>query len=118
MKAFWNGFEKRSAAWEAVKKPFQATGRFFKDVGEAASNINEATRGGRQAIETLPNIVERKTDKALKYLKRGGLGALGMYGAGKVIRGKADLERSKYYKNQNKLVKKQLKRLEETETSK
>ena len=102
-KAFWNGFEKR-AGLSGIKD-------FFKNVNESADNINKFTEGARKSEEifrkTIPNL-EKGMGRGLKYLKRGGLGALGIYGASKLMAAPAGYQRYKYYKNNQELAKNKL----------
>lgn len=117
----------------AVKDTVVAPFKFVKDVGEAAGHINKATEFGSEAAsrasaaipqvqakvnEALPQIqagLDKVTTKGLKYLKRGGLGALGIYGASKAVHAPADIERYKYYNQQRQLSKKQLNYLDKIE---
>jgi hypothetical protein len=102
-KAFWNGFEKR-AGISGMKD-------FFKNINEAADNINKFTAGAKKSEETIrkavPNL-EKGMGKGLKYLKRGGLGALGIYGTSKLMAAPAGYQRYKYYKNNQELAEKKL----------
>jgi hypothetical protein len=123
MNNFWDGFEKQAGAASIGKKilggiasPFKGGYHFIRNVGKAAENINKGTESAAEHLHnTVPKIEKvlgAKSDKALKYLKRGGLGALGIYGAGKAVSAPADIERYKYYHQQRRLSKKQLQRLD------
>lgn len=114
MKDFWEGFEKKAIFNVKVPDPL------LKDIGEAAGHINRGTAAGEELVKRLASVLPRMerrarhtSDKALKYLKRGGLGALGIYGAGKAMEAPANLERYQYYKDARKLTKKQMKKLDE-----
>jgi len=126
MEHFWEGFEKRAGigskagkVFEAIKKPFKGAYHFAKNVGKAAENINVGSEAGRKAAEhaaeSMPRVekkISETADKGMKYLKRGGLMGLGMYGASKAVQAPADIERYKYYHQQRKLSRKQLKQLD------
>jgi len=117
----------------AVKDTVIAPFKFVKDVGEAAGHINKATEFGSEAAsrvsaaipqlqakanEVIPQLqgtLDKASQKGLKYLKRGGLGALGIYGASKAVHAPADIERYKYYNQQRMLSKKQIQHLDKME---
>lgn len=135
-RAVWEKFEKAFVKKIRPKKSFmEASREAIDNINEAASGIREGTKEIRQTVpgvretigkhgdelkktvgkhgENIKKVVDEKTNKALKYLKRGGLGALGIYGAGKALSAPADIERYRYYHQQRRLSKKQLQQLQD-----
>lgn len=129
MKHFWDGFEKRAGI-----------GDFFKNVEEAAENINKFTSGAKHTEEYIRNAIpkveegvkeiaprleimlgaelkhlNKGLDKGLGYLKKGLVGGLGLYGASKLLGAPKAYREYEYYKTNKELSEKQLEKLKARE---